>query len=105
MSSMNRDTDYANMAQAIRRHPPVAQGPVHLYAEAVYGAARQYHRSGFLKRTLAYYVLAIGTSPLYLRTYPALILFLLDSLLGQKRRKRAVNILWPGSWPAGWTIS
>lgn len=75
------------------------------YAEAVYGAARQYHRSGSLKRTLAYYVLAIRTSPLYLRTYPALILFFLDFLLGQKRRKRAVNIVWPGSWPAGWTIS
>ena len=75
------------------------------YANVYFGAARQYHRRGSLRRTLVYYVLAIRTSPLYLRTYPALILFLLDSLLGQKRRKRAVNILWPGSWLAGWTIS
>lgn len=74
------------------------------YAGAFYGAARQHHRRGALKRTLAYYARTIKTYPLYLRAYVALTLFFVDFFLGQSRRRRIVRALWPGSWPASWTM-
>ena len=75
------------------------------YAEAFYGAARQYHRSGYSKRALAYYTRAIRTDPFHLRTYAALTLLGIDIWLGQARRRKILRAIRPSSWIASWLIS
>ena len=80
--------------RAIRRH----------YARAFYGAARQYHRTGDFKRTVAYYGRALRTYPLDLRTYGALTLLIIDLLMGQTRRRKVLQTIRPGSWLASWVI-
>lgn len=74
------------------------------YAGAFYGAARQHHRTGAFKRALAYYARTIHTYPLYLRTYAALTLLIVDLLLGQTRRRKFLRAIRPGSWLASWIV-
>jgi hypothetical protein len=69
------------------------------YAEAFYGAARQYHRTGGFKASLAYYARTFWTYPFYLRTYLAVALLVVESVLGPTRVEKAARAISPGRWP------
>ena len=65
-------------------------------AKAYFGAARQYHRRGSLKKALGHYARTFRTHPFYLHTYAASGLLLADALLGQRRRKKITDAFVPG---------
>ena len=79
-----RDLPYPNGAIRLRR------------AKAFFGAARQYHRRGTLKKAFAYYSRAIGADPFYKSTYAGLGLLFADSVMGQTRRKKITDAFLPG---------
>ena len=85
--------------------PRVMRATRRFHSRAYYGAARQCHRNGELKRTLGYYAKSILTYPLYPRGYLALILLFSDVLLGPARRQKLFRALWRGKWPASWMFS
>lgn len=81
-----------------RNQRPYSKGAMRLrYAKAFFGAARQYHRRGALKKAFAYYIRTIWANPLYQRTYIGLGLLLADLLLGQARRKKITDAIVPGA--------
>ena len=77
---------------------PYPKGALRLrYAKAFFGAARQYHRRGQLKKAFAYYARTIRADPFYRRTYVGLGLLFADVLLGQSRRKKITDAIMPGA--------
>jgi glycosyltransferase involved in cell wall biosynthesis len=66
-------------------------------AKAFFGAARQYHRRGALKKALGYYARTVWAHPFYQMTYAGLVLLFADMLLGQTRRKKVTDAIRPGA--------
>jgi len=113
-ASANVELHLKNMLNVLRRHaeqspsgnqPQFDKAIRGRYAAAFYGAARQYHRSGFSKRALGYYARALRTEPFQPRAYAALTLLGIDLLLGQTRRRKVLGAIRPGSWLASWLVS
>jgi len=75
------------------------------YSNAYYGAARQHQRMGSLRRSLDYYARTLRVHPFHLKAYLGLALLVVDLIMGQPLRKRLVEAIRPGSWPASWIIT
>lgn len=68
-----------------------------LYANAFFGAARQYHRQGAFRKPLGYYFQTIRVFPLSTKAYAGMALLFLDILVGRARRRRMMDSTAPGS--------
>jgi glycosyltransferase involved in cell wall biosynthesis len=66
---------------AVRRH----------YANAFFGAARQYHRKGVFREPFGLYIRTIRAYPLSAKAYAGMALLFIDILMGRARRRRMMG--------------
>ena len=67
------------------------------YANAYFGAARQYHRRGEFKKSCGHYARCLREYPLFSTAYVGLALLFVDQLLvGMNRRKQITDYIMPG---------
>ena len=86
-----------HIAELRERDRPYPNGAIRLRrAKAFFGAARQSHRRGTLKKAFAYYSRAIGADPFYKSTYAGLGLLFADLVMGQARREKITDAFLPG---------
>jgi len=87
--------------------PPEGQLPYprnlvrRLYAQALFGAARQYQRKGNFRKPLAYYARALKTYPFHKKTFAGLGLLLSDRLIGHTVRRFITKRIWGAGWRWG----
>lgn len=72
-----------------------------LYAQTLFGAARQYQRKGDFKKPMMYYLQALKLYPFHKKTFAGLGLLIVDRLVGHRTRRFLTKKIWGNSWRWG----